>query len=87
MYCPVCMASGHSPDDCPRPLCWATRMGLPREGLVDRTLSVRNTDDGVKGVLRRYGLTPGTTQRENKKLLHDLANSMVPTRAVVFVNK
>jgi hypothetical protein len=62
-------------------------MGLPIAGLKNLTISVRDNEDGVKGVLRRYGITPGTTKLENSKLLYDLANSMEPTRMIVFVNK
>jgi hypothetical protein len=87
MYCAVCMAYGHSPRNCPNPIAWATRKGLPTTGLENRTLSVRDNEDGVKGVLRRYGVKPGTTKMENRKLLNDLANSMEPTRMIVFINK
>ena len=87
MYCPVCVAYGHSPRNCANKIAWATRKGLSITGLKNLTISVRDNDDGVKGVLRRYSITPGTTKLENKKLLYDLANSMEPTRMIIFVNK
>ena len=87
MYCPVCVAYGHSPRHCPNKIAWAVRKGLPITDLKNLTISVRDNEDGVKGVLRRYGVKPGTTQRENRKLLNDLANSMEPTRMIIFVNK
>jgi len=87
MYCPVCIRYGHSKPNCPDKVAWATRMGLSIKGLKNLTISVRDNEDGVKGILRRYGITPGTTKHENKKLLYDLANSMEPTRMIIFVNK
>jgi hypothetical protein len=87
MYCPVCVAYGHSKPKCPNKIAWATRMGLPTTGLKNLTISVRDNEEGVKGVLRRYGMRPGTTKLENRKLLNDLANSMEPTRMIIFVNK
>ena len=87
MYCPVCIAYGHSPRNCPNKIAWAVRKGLPTTGIKNLTISVRDTEDGVKGVLRRYGIKPGTTRLENRKFLNDLANSMEPTRMIVFVNK
>jgi hypothetical protein len=62
-------------------------MGLPTTGLKNLTISVRDNEEGVKGVLRRYGVKTGTTKLENRKLLNDLANSMEPTRMIIFVNK
>jgi hypothetical protein len=60
-------------------------MGLPTNGLENRVLEVRDTDDGVKVVLKAHRVKPGTTKLENKKLLNDLANSMEPTQMIVFI--
>lgn len=87
MYCHVCAAYGHSPRLCPDKVAWAVRKGLPSADIQNLTLSVRDTEDGVKGVLKRYNVTPGTTRLENRKLLNDLANSLEPPRMVVFINK
>ena len=87
MYCAVCVAYGHSPRHCPNKVAWAVRKGLPCQDIKNLTLSIRDTEDSVKGVLKRYKITPGTTRLENRKLLNDLANSMEPPRMILFVNK
>ena len=72
---------------CPNKIAWAVRKGLPTNGLTNLTLSVRDTEDGVKGVLKRFNVKPGTTRLENRKLLNDLANSLEPPRMIVFINR
>jgi len=85
MYCAVCISNGHSKRNCPNQIAWAVRTGLPTNGLKNRVIEVRDTDDGVKVVLKAHGVKPGTTKLENKKLLNDLANSMEPTQMIVFI--
>ena len=87
MYCPVCIGYGHSPPNCPNKRAWAIRQGKPLEGVENLVLHVDDTEDGVKVVLKANGITPGTRQLENRKLLRDLANSMMPPRMIVFVAK
>jgi hypothetical protein len=85
MYCPVCAAYGHAPADCPNKITWAIRQGLPTANLENLVLEVRGGEDGVKEVLKEYGLKPGTRIQENRKLLRNLANSLQPPRLIKFV--
>ncbi len=87
MYCPVCVAYGHSPRFCPNKVAWAVRKGLPCHDIKNLTLTIKDTEDGVKAVLKSNNITPGTTRLENRKLLNDLANSMEPPRMILFVDK
>jgi len=85
MYCVVCAAYGHAVADCPNKVAWAIRRGqVPSE--KNLTLIVKNTEDCVKGVLRAHGITPGTRQLQNRKLLRDLGNCMTPPHMIVFQN-
>jgi hypothetical protein len=49
-------------------------------------MRVVDTEDGVKSVLKKHGIVPGSRQMENRKLLRDLANSLNPPHMIVFVN-
>jgi len=85
MWCPVCVACGHSPPSCPNNIAWAVRRGLP---ITETNIEMRvvDTEDGVKSVLKKHGIVPGSRQMENRKLLRDLANSLNPPHMIVFVN-
>lgn len=85
MYCPVCCAYGHAPADCPNKISWAIRRGEKSEGLENLVLEVRGGEEGIKEVLKEYGLKPGTRIQENRKLLRNLANSLNPPRLLKFV--
>ena len=85
MYCPVCISYGHSPRMCPNKVAWAIRRGKkPTEKNIE--LKITNTDAAIKDVLKRNGIQPGTTQLENRKRLHDMANSMNPPQMIIFIN-
>ena len=85
MYCAVCAAYGHAPVDCPNKIAWAIRRGESTAGLQNLVLEVRGDEDGVKEILREYGLKPGTRIQENRKLLRNLANSLQPPRLIKFI--
>ena len=86
MYCAVCISYGHEPKCCPNKRAWALRRGfMPTEENIE--LRVVDTEESVKSVLKEHGITPGTRQLENKKLLRDLANSMEPPHLIVFTSK
>ena len=86
MYCIVCMSYGHSPADCPNKTAWAIRKGLDASKIKNRVLIVESSEEGVKEVLRRYRLKPGTRRQENRKLLRNLANSMKEPHCIHFVS-
>jgi len=82
MYCPVCVGYGHTPESCPNKVAWALRKGkMPTEANIE--LHVVDTEDCVKGVLKQNGIQPGS-KKENRKMLRDLANSMIPPRMIIF---
>ena len=87
MYCPVCASYGHTCGDCPNKVAWAVRRGQPLNGITNLELRVKHTDQGIRSVLLEHGITPGSKQMENKKLLRDLANTMTPLRLILFVNE
>ena len=85
MYCPVCMAYGHTHADCPNKTAWAIRQGKDSKGIKNLILEVECSDDGVKDVLKMYKLKPGSRIMENRKILRNLANSLKPPRLVHFI--
>ena len=85
MYCHVCMAYGHAPADCPNKTAWAVRLGKDPSKFKNLTITVEGGEEGVKEVLRKYGIKPGTRIQENRKLLRNLANSLKPARLVQFL--
>ena len=87
MYCPVCVSYGHTAGDCPNKVAWAVRRGQSLDGVKNLELRVKNSDQGIRAVLIEHGITPGSKQMENKKLLRDLANTMNPLRLILFVNE
>jgi hypothetical protein len=82
MYCIICASYGHTNGDCPNKVAWAVRRG---KRPTEKNLELRVTEQSLKDVLIQHGVTPGSTQLENKKLLYDLANTMKPLRLVLFV--
>jgi hypothetical protein len=54
---------------------------MPTEANIE--LHVVDTEDCVKGVLKQNGIQPGS-KKENRKMLRDLANSMIPPRMIIF---
>ena len=84
MYCPVCAAYGHAPAECPNKISWAIRRGESVDGLKNLTLEIHG-EDGIKHILKEYGLKPGTRMQENRKLLRSLANSIQPPRLIKFL--
>lgn len=85
MYCPVCSAYGHAPSECPNKVSWAVRRGESIDRVENLILYVSGGEDGVKDILKEYGLKPGTRMQENRKLLRNLANSLQPPRLIKFV--
>lgn len=84
MYCPVCVGYGHTPALCPNKVAWSLRRGkMPTEENVE--LRIVDTEDAVKSLLKANGIQSGS-KKENRKLLRDLANSMIPPRMIVFTN-
>ena len=86
MFCCVCMAYGHADDDCPNKIAWAIRKGEDASNATNHTLVVKDSEEDIKGVLRSYGLAPGTRILENRKLLRNLANSLKPPKLVLFTS-
>lgn len=85
MYCPVCASYGHQSSDCPNKEAWAIRKGLSCDPLPENiVLKVRNTEEGIKEVLKSHGIQPGSRILENRKLLRDMANSMDPPHMIAF---
>ncbi len=97
MYCPVCVAYGHSPRNCPNKIAWAVRKGLPLAGVENHAFRVGDNDESIKRFLKAFGASSGLidAQRlrqidklnklEVRKLLNDFANSMEPPRMILFV--
>lgn len=85
MFCPVCMAYGHTPADCPNKVAWAIRQGRPVGDIQNLILEVDSTEEGVRDFLKSYNLKPGTRILENRKILRNLANSLKPPRLVHFI--
>ena len=98
MYCPVCVAYGHSPRNCPNKVAWAVRKGLPLDGVENFTFKVKDTEESIKTFLKIRGASSGIidktfikringlTKLELRKLLNDFANSMEPPRMILLVN-
>ena len=98
MYCPVCVAYGHSPRHCPNKIAWAVRRGLPLVGVENAVFKVKDSDESIKAFLKQFGASSGIidtsrlkringlTRLELRKLLNDFANSVEPPRMIVFVN-
>lgn len=98
MYCPVCVAYGHSPRHCPNKIAWAVRKGLPLVGVENAVFKVKDSDESIKAFLKQFGASSGIidtsrlkringlTRLELRKLLNDFANSVEPPRMIVFVN-
>ena len=84
MYCSVCMAYGHTPDDCPNKIAWAIRKGTDSSKIVNNILKVKGTEEGIKEVLKAYGVKSGTRILENRKILRNLANSLQPPKLIHF---
>lgn len=84
MYCPVCLAYGHAPADCPNIIAWAVRRGESTEGLVNLELRIQDTEEAIRDFLKTYGLKPASRKMETRKLLRNLANSMNPPRLLLF---
>jgi len=99
MYCPVCVAYGHSPRNCPNKIAWAVRKGLPLTGLENHTFRLRDNDESIKAFLKSSGPSSGLidaqrlrqidklSKLELRKLLADFANSMEPPRMILFTDK
>ena len=99
MYCPVCVAYGHSPRNCPNKIAWAVRKGLPLTGLENHAFRLRDNDESIKSFLKTSGPSSGLidAQRlrqidklnklELRKLLADFANSIEPPRMILFTDK
>ena len=97
MYCPVCVAYGHSPRNCPNKIAWAVRKGLPLDSVENHAFRVGDNDESIKRFLKAFGASSGLidAQRlrqinklnklEVRKLLNDFANSMEPPRMILFV--
>jgi hypothetical protein len=97
MYCPVCVAYGHSPRNCPNKIAWAVRRGLPLDSLENPVFKLKDSEESIKRFLKMYGASSGIidmarlksingmTKLELRKLLNDFANSMEPPRMIVFV--
>jgi hypothetical protein len=85
-YCCVCATYGHAgtPTDCPNQVAWAIRTGLPPPPGGNRILWAPETEDGVRALLRDHGIMPGTTPKQNRRLLRDLANCMEPPHLLKF---
>lgn len=89
MYCVVCMAHGHAPDDCPNKTAWAVRQGQDASAIRNLYLDVPDSEDEIreflKEALKEYDLKPATRKLDNRKLLRNYANSMNPPRLVRFI--
>jgi hypothetical protein len=97
MYCPVCVAYGHSPRNCPNKIAWAVRRGLPLDGVENAVFKLKDSEESIKRFLKMYGASSGIidmsrlkgingmTKLELRKLLNDFANSIEPPRMIVFV--
>jgi len=97
MYCPVCVAYGHSPRNCPNKIAWAVRKGLPLDGVENHSFRIRDNDESIKRFLKSSGSSSGLidiqrlrqidklSKLEVRKLLNDFANSMEPPRMILFV--
>ena len=93
MYCPVCIAYGHSPDDCPNKIAWAIRQGKFIKGLQNLIITIpisENTEKGVREGIKKF-LEDHEIQHsasailEYRKKLRDFANSLEPPRLVQFI--
>ncbi len=85
MYCYICSSYGHIPDSCPNRKALAIRKGKDPKLVRNIELKVENSDAAIRILLKSYGVEPNSRQQENKKLLHDLANSLTPPRLITFV--
>jgi hypothetical protein len=97
MYCPVCVAYGHSPRNCPNKIAWAVRKGLPLDGLENAVYKLKDSEESIKAFLKMYGASSGIigaehlkringlTKLELRKLLNDFANSIEPPRMILFI--
>jgi len=97
MYCPVCVAYGHSPRHCPNKVAWAVRKGLPLDGVENSVFKVKDTEEKIKTFLTIFGASSGIIDRavlkrinslsklELRKLLNDFANSIEPPRMIILV--
>lgn len=97
MYCPVCVAYGHSPRNCPNKVAWAVRKGLPLDGVENFAVKVKDTEESIKTFLKIRGASSGIidktfikringlTKLELRKLLNDFANSMEPPMMILLV--
>ncbi len=86
MYCYVCADYGHCPSDCPNKKALAIRNGLDPEFVTNHELRVYDSDTAIKYMLKRYKVTPTSTQQGNRNLLHDFANSLTPPRMLIFIS-
>ena len=99
MYCPVCVAYGHSPRHCPNKVAWAVRKGLSLDGVENFVFKIKDTEESIKTFLNMFGASSGIidvtilkringlTKLELRKLLNDFANSMEPPRMILFEMK
>lgn len=85
MYCYVCAVYGHCPTDCPNKRALAIRRGKDPTNIENLEIRVYDSDSAIRFTLKRYNVTPTSTQQGNKNLLHDLANSLTPPRMLVFL--
>ena len=85
MYCAVCMSYGHTGADCPNKKAWAIRKGVDASEITNNVMIIKDSPEGVKAVLKSYGVDPGTTRMEREKRLRNLANCLNPPRLILFV--
>lgn len=85
MYCYVCSIYGHCPADCPNKKALAIRRGQDPSKVKNIEIRLYDSDTSIKYILKQYQVTPTSTQQGNKKLLHDLANSLTPPRMLIYI--
>lgn len=89
MYCYICASYGHIVGDCPNKRAKAIREGKSVKGIVNLTLEVPSTKEGMHTFLFEKGLIEKSStyvlDSKVRGLLRDYSNSMNPPRLLVFV--
>jgi hypothetical protein len=85
MYCEICASYGHIVDDCPNKKAKALRQGKSAKGIENLVLKISSNEEDIKQFIKSVGLQPATRQMENRKLLRDYANSLVPPRMIQLI--
>jgi hypothetical protein len=87
MYCTTCNSYGHIPVDCPNKRAAAIRQGLDVDalGIQNVELRVPDAEAAIRTLLRKHGVAPAGSVQANRRLLHELANSLTPPRMVIYL--